>query len=719
MTDVATHYRKCNLCEAMCGLEIRHRGEEILSIRGDPEDPISHGHICPKAVALQDFHSDPERLKTPLKRSGNDWEPMAWEDAIAEVAERLRAVQARHGANAVGTYLGNPNAHNFGNTFFIPRFFGALGSKTRFSASSADQWPHHFASYTMFGHPMLVPIPDIDRTDWMLIIGGNPMVSNGSMMTAPAFPRRMKALQERGGRVVVVDPRRTETAAKADEHIFIRPESDAALLMAMIHVVAEDNAVRLRHLEPLADGLDALLAAATEFSPEKVASFTGVSAAATRRLAREMIAAPSAVCYSRMGASTQSFGGLCQWLTNALNLLTGNVDREGGAMFTSPAFDLVALNPYNSRPDAFGRYRSTVRGLPSFLGELPVAALAEDILHPGEGGIRAMVTIAGNPVLSCPDGRRIDEALDSLEFMVSIDPYLNETTRHADIILPPTIGLEVSHFDVYFNLFSVRNTASYSRPLFPKTDAQRHDWEILSALTTALATALGDAAGDAPGKAIGGQTPEQMLDAAFKAGPLGARGIDLKSLAAMPQGIDLGPLEPCLSGRLQTAEGTIDLAPERLLADVPRLAAAVEDGEGHDAGFPFDLIGRRLPRSHNTWLHNSHRLVKGKNQCTLLMHPEDAGAAGIADGDWAAVRSPTGRVEIQVAVSDEMMPGVVSMPQGWGHGRQGTRQSVAARSPGVSINDLTDAGRVDALTGNAAFNGMPVAVEALQADTRG
>ncbi|MBW4936215.1 molybdopterin-dependent oxidoreductase [Marinobacter sp. F4206] len=702
MSDPKTHYRTCNICEAMCGLEIKLQGEEILSIKGDKDDPFSRGHICPKAVALQDFYTDKDRLKTPLRKTTDGWKEISWDEAFEEITTRIQGIQQTHGKNAVGTYLGNPNAHNFGNAITFPSFFKALGSNNRYSSASADQLPHHVASNYMFGAGMLIPIPDIDHTDFMLIIGANPIVSNGSLMTAPGVGKRLKAIQERGGKVVVVDPRRTETARKSDEHLFIRPETDALLLLAMAHTLIEEDRVQLGHLEHLIEGVDQLEEAVRPYPPERVADACGIDAATIRRLAREMADAPTAVCYSRMGASTQSFGGLCQWLTNVLNLLTGNFDQRGGAMFTQPAFDLVRST--KGKPSSYGRYESRVRKLPFYNGEFPVATLADEILTPGEGQIRAMITIAGNPVLSSPDGARLGEAFESLEFMVSVDIYLNQTTRYADIILPATTGLEVPHFDVFFNSFAVRNTAKFSEPLFAKAPHQKHDWEILKELALRLT-----------GREDDGLTPEMMLDAGLRHGAYGEQGMSLEKLRENPHGVDLGPLQPCLEQRLQTEDGRIHIAPEPHIDDLERLETSGILTQGSDPDFPFSMISRRLARSHNTWTQNSHRLVKGKNPCTLQIHSADARKLGLEDGQTAQVSSSVGSIRLPVEIDDDMFEGVVSIPQGWGHNRKHTGMTVAESQPGVSINDVTDSQRIDALTGNAAFNGTRVAVKAAEA----
>ncbi|MCG7199926.1 molybdopterin-dependent oxidoreductase [Marinobacter pelagius] len=699
MSEIKTHYRTCNICEAMCGLEIRHQDGNILSIKGDADDPFSRGHICPKAVALQDFYNDKDRLKTPIRRTTDGWQAISWDEAFAEIANRFRGIQDAHGKDAVGVYLGNPNAHNFGNAIMLPRFFKALGTNNRYSSASADQLPHHVASNYMLGAGMLIPIPDIDHTDFMLIIGANPIVSNGSLMTAPGVGKRLKAIQQRGGKVVVVDPRRTETARKADQHLFIRPETDALMLLAMVHTLIDEGLVDLGHLAPLIEGYERLGDAVGPYSPERVADACGIAADTLRGLAREMAAANSAVCYSRMGASTQSFGGLCQWLTNVLNILTGNFDSRGGAMFTQPAFDLVRNK--KGKPSSYGRYESRVRKLPFFNGEFPVATLADEILTPGDGQIRAMITIAGNPVLSSPDGGSLEKAFESLDFMVSVDIYLNETTRYADIILPATTGLEVSHFDVFFNSFAVRNTAKFSEPLFAKSEDQKHDWEILKELALHL-TGLED----------DGVTPEMMLDGGLRHGAYADQGMSLEKLKANPHGLDLGPLQPCLEKRLQTEDGRIHIAPPLFVEDLNRLDAFALTETDQGTEYPFSMISRRLPRSHNTWTQNSHRLIKGKNPCTLKINSADAQRLGLEDGQTARVASPTGSIQLPVEIDDDMFEGVVSIPQGWGHNRPQTGMSIAESQPGESINDVTDRQRIDALTGNAAFNGTRVSIQA-------
>ncbi|MEM8753153.1 MAG: molybdopterin oxidoreductase family protein, partial [Pseudomonadota bacterium] len=682
----------CNICEAMCGLLIEHDGEDVLSIRADPDDPLSRGHICPKAVALQDFRMDPDRVTTPLRRVGDGWEQISYEDAIAYAVERIHAVQAAHDRDGMGVYLGNPNAHKFGNLLNIPGLVKALGTSNRYSSATADQMPHHVASIHMLGHPMLMPIPDLERTDYLLIIGGNPMVSNGSMMTAPDFPKRMEEIKRRGGRVVVIDPRRTETAKKAAEHHFIRPETDAFLILAMVHEVFAHGAETLGDLADVVHGLGDLHKAVGPFTPDLAAERTGIDADTIRRLAAEFANAPSAVCYSRMGASTQSFGGLCQWATNALNVVTGNFDRPGGAMFTTPAWDYVGMTSRKGQRRSYPEKRSRVSGLPLYNGEFPVSVMAEEMETPGEGRIRGLVTIAGNPVLTAPNGRRIERALGELDFMMSIDLHINDTTRHADLIFPATVALEEPVYDLAFHVFAVRNTAAFAEALFDPPEGVMPEWELIARLAVALTGA--NRIGPSPTEVAG-----KMLAKGFH-----PEAASLDKLRAAEGAVDLGPLVPCLKDRLETPEGRLDVAPAAMLEDLPRLLAFAPDESR-----PFAMIGRRQARSHNSWTQNAARLVKGRSRCTLQINPEDAARLGVADEAPVRVSSRTGAVVLPAEVTEDLAPGVVSIPQGWGQ-RNG-RLTAAVATETASINDLTDDARVDPLTGNAAFNGVPVSVE--------
>jgi len=711
-----THYRTCHLCEAMCGVEVRVRGTEILSIRGDEKDPFSRGHVCPKALGIKDVHEDPDRIRHPLRRTATGWEEVSWDEALADVAQRLVSIQRQHGMDSVASYFGNPQVHSYSGLLGGAKFLRTLRSRNRYSATSVDQLPHHFVAYFMYGHQLMIPVPDLDRTAFLLVLGGNPVVSNGSLMTAPDVTRRLKDLRARGGRLVVVDPRCTETAELADTHLFITPGTDALFLLSVLHVLFKENLISTGMLSTAIDGLDVVRDLTLPFSPAVTASSTGISSDVVTQLARDFAESDSAVCYGRMGVSTQQFGALCQWLIQLINLCTGNLDRVGGAMFTKPAFDVLDLAAGFGQRGSFEKRRTRVRGLPEFGSEFPVAALAEEILTPGEGQIRALVTAAGNPVISTPNGRQLERALESLDFMVSVDFYLNETTRHAHLILPPTSALERDHFDLIFHVLAIRNTVKYSKPLFDKPRGALHDFEIFDRLGARLEEL--DPSRKPKGLARWMSrvlTPQRSVALGIRFGSRGAkwnplsRGLTLSKVAASAHGIDLGALEPCLPNRLQTKDKRIDLAPKPLVADLRRLAKALVK-ESSRSPESLRLIGRRDPRTNNSWLHNSRRFVKGPKRCTLLMHPDDASSRGLSAGDMAIVSSRSGSVEITVEPSADMMRGVVSIPHGWGHHRPGIRLRVAREHAGVSVNDLTDETFIDELCGNSALNGVEVSV---------
>ncbi|MFC7490803.1 MULTISPECIES: molybdopterin-dependent oxidoreductase [unclassified Knoellia] len=701
MTTDATTVRHitCVLCEASCGLEVQLRGPEIVSIKGHADDPLSQGHICPKGVALQDLHTDPDRLRRPVRRVGDDFVEIDWPEAIALAADLLHGVQERHGRDAVATYLGNPNVHSLGaltHGTAIPR---TLGSKHVFSATSVDQLPHHVVAWAMYGHQFLLPVPDIDRTRLLVLVGTNPMASNGSLWTVPDFPGRLRKLRSRGGRLVVLDPRRTETAAIADEHHFVRPGTDAAVLLALVHVVLAEGLARpAAHV----DDLDDLRVAVADFTPELAEAVSGVGAPAIRALARDVAAGEAAV-HGRMGVSTQEFGVLCQWAIQCLMVITGNLDRPGGTMFTTPAIDIVGRGLIGRGHR--GRTSSAVRGLPEFGGELPVSVLAEEMAGPTPA-IRGLITIAGNPVSSTPAGSRLAQRIAELEAVVAIDPYINETTRQAHVILPPTGPLERDHYDLVFHTLAVRNTARWSPALFPRGADQRHDWEIARDLVFALARRRGRRVPVRQQVRLR-VPPRVAVDVLLRTS---RRGLSVRRLARTPGGVDLGALEPRLPERLRTEGGRISLTPPVLTAGLATLRARVPELRAAARSDDLLLIGRRHQRDNNSWMHNSPRLTRGRPRHQLLMHPDDLVARGLTDGAFVTVTSEVSSLQVEVRSSDEVMPGVVSLPHGYGHRRPGVRLSNAVEVPGVTMNDLTDPARVEGVSGNAVLNGIPVVV---------
>ena len=738
---MATYLRTCPFCEATCGLEIEVEGSDVVSVRGDAQDVFSRGFICPKAFGLKQLHEDPDRLTTPLVRRDGELVEATWDEAFEEIDRRLSPIIAEHGRNAVAVYLGNPNAHNLSAITHGPAWLRVLGTRNLFSASTVDQMPKQVSSGHMFGTMLSVPIPDVDRCDHLMLLGANPLVSNGSLLTAPNMRGRLRAIRERGGKVVVVDPRRTRTADEADEHHFIRPGTDALLLAALACTLVEEG---LDDPGPVAEhlnGLDEVRTLVRDFPPEAVADSCGIEAGEIRRMARELAAAERAAVYARIGTCTQEFGTHASWLVDVLNTLTGNLDREGGVLWPR-----AAVGQKNSsgrggggRGVRFGRWTSRVRGLPEFFGELPVSVLAEEIDTPGEGQVRALITAAGNPIVSTPNSARLERAVEGLDFMLSIDIYVNETTRHADVVLPAPEPLEKSHYDAAFYQLSTRNVANYSPAVFERRGPA--EWELYMRLA-------GIIAGQGPHGDVGAfddmviktlvqrevglegsrvegrdpaellealeprRGPERVLDFLIRSGPHGdafgeaPEGLTLEVVEQSPHGLDLGPLSPRLPEMLRTPSGKVELAPEPIVADIDRLRAAL----ARERNGELVLIGRRQLRSNNSWMHNLPALVKGKDRCTLHIHPDDAERLGLSDGATALVRSAAGSLEAPVEVTDGIMPGVVSIPHGWGHDANGVRMSVASTHAGVNSNVLADESQVEPLSGNAVLNGIPVEV---------
>ena len=691
----------CNLCEAICGLVLTIEDGAVTGVRGNPDDPLSRGHICPKGVAIADVHADPDRLRRPVRRdrATDEFHEISWPEAIDLVSSALAATINEHGRDAVGIYLGNPNVHSLGSMTHGIGLVKALRTKNTFSATSVDQLPHQLLAHLMFGHQLLLPIPDIDRTSYFLVFGANPMASNGSLMTVPDFPTRLRDLKRRGGRMVVFDPRRTETAKVATEHHFIRPGSDAWVLLAMLNVLFADG---LASAPDYADGLGDVERAVAHFTPARAEQMSGVPAADIERIALELATAEGGVAYGRVGVSTHEFGSVCQWAVNLLNIVTGNLDAVGGAMFTSPAIDAVGTGLIGR--GHHNAWQSRVRGLPETAGELPVAALREEITTPGPGQVRTMLTLSGNPVLSTPDGARLDEALGGLDFMAAVDIYVNETTRHADVILPPTGALERDHYDLIFQTLAVRNTARFTPAVFDKQEGARHDWQIYRDVALATIAKLDKRPALKAQLMLRGRltlSPTRLIGLLLARG---RTGVSLRKLRAHPSGLDLGPLRPgLLPERLRTRDHRMPLAPSLVLADLERLVDVEAPGEGE-----LLLIGRRHKQDCNSWMHNTERLTRGKARHQLFMHPADLAERSLDDGALVTVTSRVGRVRVEVTATDDMMPGVVSLPHGYGHARN-TGMRKAAEVPGVSINDLTDPERLD-VSGNAALSGVPVTV---------
>jgi len=695
-TDV--RFFGCNLCEAMCGLKVTLEGDRVHDVRGDADDVFSHGHICPKGVAMRDLHEDPDRLRTPMRRTATGFEPVGWDEALFEAAARLREVQARHGRDAVAFYIGNPTVHSHRASLGVQTLALALRTHNLFNPNSQDSNPRLFACLQVYGNALSVPVPDIDRTDLLIMLGANPIASMGSMWALGDARARLQSVKKRGGRLVLFDPRRTETATICDEHHFIRPASDAAFLLALIHVLFDESLVDNAAVDRIAEGRRTLERATRGFSPERVATATGIPADVTRRLARELAHTPRAAVYGRLGTCQTEFGPLASWLIEALNAVSGHFDREGGMMFPLPAADVSALTRH-LLPRRHGRWRSRVRGLPEFLDALPSAAMAEEMETPGEGQVRALVCFAGDPVLSTPNGPRLAKAIEQLGFVLAIDFYLNETSRRAHIVLPPVHVFESGNYELVLGSFAVRPFARYSPPILPKPAGMRDDWEILSELAGRVVGLNGSKFG-AWVRRAGAKAPEAVLDLLLKTG---RHRLSLAKLADHPHGKDLGPLTPARHERVQTDDRRVHLAPDVFVRDLPRLERWLDAPAP-----PIVLIGRRHMRSNNSWMHNLKPLVKGPSRAQLMMHPLDARARGIASRSRVRVRSRAGEIEVDVEVTDDVRPGVVSMPHGFGHDEGGLR---LAGGLGPNVNAITDEQSVEPVLGNSILSGIPVDVD--------
>ncbi len=721
-TDPAT----CCLCDALCGLLVQHESGKVQAVRGNPDDVFSRGYICPKGVALSDVQNDPDRVRQPLRRTERGFEPVSWDEALGDIAARIGVVQERGGRDAAALYIGNPTAHSYAAVLFAVPLVAALGTRNLYSSNSLDSAPRQLTSYLMYGARTILPIPDLDRTDFLLVLGANPVISNGSVMTAPDCKGRLRALRERGGKLVVVDPRRTETAEVADTHLFIRPGTDALFLLGLLHTIVFEGRSRPERSRAYCEDLGRLRELVRPYPPERVGPTCRIDAVALRELARAFAGAESAVCYGRMGTCAQELGTSTTWLVDLLNLITGNLDRPGGAMFPRPAADLSGAAALLGQSGSFDRYRSRVKGLPEVNGELPVATLADEIETPGPGQVRAMILHAGNPVLSAPNGRRLARALGQLDLLVAVDLYVNESTRLAHYILPPAFGLEQDHYGLLFHAVAVRNTAKYHKAVVPAPEGVREDWRILLDLASRVLARRGwleGMAARAMRSALERLGARGALDWLLRLGP---HRLSLRALEAAPEGVDLGPLEPRFPGLLRTRDRKVCVAPAALVADLARVERlllagdmhvpsrshlSLAGGEAELATLPgLLLIGRRQMRSNNSWMHNAERLVRGPERCILLMSPVDAQRAGIRSGARVEVRSRVGSLEVSVELSDAMMPGVVSLPHGFGHGLRGVRLRVAQVRPGVSANDVTDDARYDAISGTSALNGVPVTI---------
>jgi anaerobic selenocysteine-containing dehydrogenase len=729
MSGADTHLRSCHLCEAMCGVSVHVEGGRVTRVRPNPEDVWSHGYLCPKGTTLGHLQNDADRLRAPMVRNGATWREVSWDEAFARCEEIIHGILERHGRSALAARTGNA----VGRSSTLSRYvaaFSQLARITRYTSSVVDQQPKNLACQLMYGDAWKMAVPDIARTDYFLVMGANPAESKGSILSFPDVLAEIERIRQRGGRTVVIDPVRTRTAKRADEWIPIVPGSDALFLLAMAQVLFADDLIDLGRLEEHVNGVERLGEICREFTPESVAAVCGIPAETIRRLAHELSAAPTAAVYGRIGLCTQEFGTLASWLTDVIAILTGHFDTPGGLMFANPVAPFMEIFPI--RPFSAGSFHSRVRGAPEVLGEVPAACLAEEIDTPGEGQLKGLITLGCNPVVSAPDSDRLDAALPLLEGMISIDLYRNETTRHADVVFPATPAFEQPYSDVWSWIYALRSGIKYNEPLLPSPPDWVPEWQILlrlgalcagmtndeidikqldDAYFTTLCT-WADLDPDPILEASPEPGPKRIIDMTIRTGPWGDRfgerpdGITLETVLAAPNGLDFGPAIPRLPQMLETESGKIELAPDYIVADIPRLRGLLERNRPS-----LVLVGRRHARSLNSWMHNVEVLVKGKDRCTLQIHPDDASRTGLSHAGLAKVSNDTGSVTVTVEVSDDITPGVVSLPHGWGHDRDGTQMDVAKRHAGVGSNVVSPGDLLDTISGNAVLNGIPVRVE--------
>lgn len=714
-----TKYGICPICGSSCGLIVEMENGAIQQITGDQQDPHSRGYTCPKGRSLKYQHVDPDRVLHPLKKENGDWREVSWDEALGDIASRIADMRKRYGPDSLAVYAGDGTTHSYETLFAIAAFVLGLGIKNMYTANSMDALPRLFASMLLYGNSGILPIPDVKRTDYFLILGSNPVVTNGSVMTAPGFARYIKDIQERGGKVVVVDPRRSETAAIADEHHFIRPESDVLFLLSLMNVIFEEKRDRPGKLNKWIRGYEALRKRALEYTPERVEASTGIPVDEIRGIAREFAAAPSAVCYGRMGTCAQSFGSTASAFIDILNIITGNMDRPGGAMFTTPVIDVVSLMSALGINGAFAKNRTRVSGMPDFNGEMPCAALAEEIEAPN--GIRALIVAGGNPAVAVPDSARLTRAFSKLDLMVSLDPHINATSCHAHYILPPAIGLEHEIFPMMSYATAIHNAAKWAPPVLDPPPTVKYDAEILSELLCRILchqNAIPQPVEKGLLKLGKNLKGIELIKALMELGPYGRlrskpggrERLTLSKLKASPHGIELGPLEPRLD-KILGRKGRINLMPDILKNEFSRIAESADNFKyEHDDCDTLILTSRRQLRFFNTSLHNIEKLATGPDQCTLEINSEDASARGLSTGDTAIIETANGAEEYIVEVTDGIMPGVISIPFGWNGRQPAARQKILNANPGTNVNTITNPSRIDPVSAMTAFNGTRVRI---------
>jgi anaerobic selenocysteine-containing dehydrogenase len=706
----------CRICEPLCGMVATVEDGRLVQLRPDREHPLSRGYACPKGIAMTEVQNDPDRVLHPLKRVGGpgEFERTTWSEAMRAIAGELKRILAERGPESVGWYMGNPGAFSYSHVLWVKGFLDGLGTPHYYSAGSQDVNNRFAASALLYGSPLVVPIPDLIETDFLFMVGANPLVSHGSVLSAPRVREQLNGIVERGGRVVVVDPRRTETARQF-EHLPVRPDADAWLLLSMLNVIFEEELTDREFISRWTTGADALSEQARAYAPEQTESRTGLPPERVREVARGFARANSAAAYGRTGSCLGRFGTLVAYLLDALNAVTGNLDSPGGAVFGRPPISLDDIGE-KAGLDTYGKVRSRVGGFPDVIGNLPATLLPREITTAGEGQIRAFFVSAGNPVLSVPDGDALEAAFAELDLMVSLDLYVNETNRHAHYVLPATTFLEREDVPVAFLGFYSTPFIQVTEPVVEPAGEAREEWRVIDELSRALGVAPYSLPVLRRLAKLGIRiTPRRLIDLLLRVGPAGDRfglrpsGLSLAKVARSPHGIVLDDriATGVLARKLRHGDGRVHLHESAIASELGRLGSV----NGDSADFPLKLIGLRELRSHNSWMHNAPLLMRGGRSHALRIHPDDAERAGLADGDRARIASRAGAIEAPVKLTDEMTPGTVALPHGWGHKGGGWR--LANSNGGANVNALapSDPESLERLAGMAHLNGIPVRVE--------
>ncbi|PAL22039.1 molybdopterin-dependent oxidoreductase [Sphingopyxis sp. GW247-27LB] len=698
------HVTFCRICTAVCGLVATVEDGKVVRARPDPDNPSSQGHACVKGISYHAVTHDPDRVTRPMKRvAPGRFEPVGWDEALNDIARRLSAIIAEHGPDAVASYQGNPPAYATDGMTGFRMFLKALGTTKIYGAGSQDTNARFTANWVLYGSPLTIDVPDVNNADFMIIFGANPLVSNGSLIFTPRVRHQLDAVAARGG-VVVVDPRCSETAARY-EHVAIEPNSDCWLMLAMLRTLAEEGLADEAFLAARCAGWPELRAALTGIEFAEAARRTGIGVDAIKALARRLVASPRSVCYGRVGICRGPYATLANFLLSALNMVGGTFGHEGGSTFATP----VLAGSDRATTGGYDEVRSRIGNFPSVTQFLPSAVMPDDILEPGPGQVRALLSLGGNVLLAAPGGERLRRGLEQLELSVSFDLYINEAGSYADYVLPGLTFYERADLPMVPFMSMVQPFLQYTEPVIAPVGEARSEFDTFCAILGRMGLRMPAASPEeAAAQAAGGQMrPLEVLDGAIRQGPAGAAGWSIDRLRDHPHGAMLDiPIPWGNPDKIAHADGRIHLWDDLIAGELDRLLAT-PPAKG------LKLLSRRDIRSHNGWLHNVDRLVRSQKP-TLHIHPDDAAAHDLADGDRAILSNRFGEIEVEVEVNADHLRGTVSYPHCFGHGSGGWQR--ANRAGGANINILLGHGPdvVEAVSGTTLMDGISVELRAAQ-----